>query len=122
MELRELITKLPPRSEVVVLTADDGAIPLVPERFYVDTDNVNLLKYQHAEVKAIEYNFRCCAYQVAVERVTTNMDKLKELFPYAKFIESFGGHYMLMNIDNDTYFTKEWLYTPYNKEEGKEED
>lgn len=122
MELKELITKLPPRSEVVVLTVDDGAIPLVPEHFYVDTDSTNLFKYQHAQVKAIEYNIRCCAYQVVVERVTTNMDKLKDLFPYAKFTESFGGHDMLMNIDNDTFFTKEWLYSPYNMEEGKEEE
>lgn len=121
MELRELIRKLPPRANVVVLTSDDGAIAITPEQFDKMREDLTVLRYQHSEVKHLEYNMRCCAYQVAVEQATLNIDKLTELYPYVD-VKSVSDSLTCLGFDGGTTLTNKWLYSPYNEEEGKEED
>ena len=112
----ELITKLPPRSNVVLHTSEDGAIVITPEQFVKTCEDLTVLRYQHSEVKHLEYNVRCCAYQVAVEPATLNIDKLTELFPFVD-VKIVSNSLTCLGFDSGTTFTNKWLYSPYNKEE-----
>lgn len=121
MELKELMEKLPSNCDVRVYSIAGDGIPLMtkPHGFMLDSDLG--LKYGNFTVKKIEYNMRNLSYDVVTERVARNIDKLQELYPFAKVEETFSGVSLDIGIDGKTRFTKEWLYAPYNEEEGKED-
>lgn len=121
MELKELMEKLPQNYEVRVysIAGDEILLRTTPFGFTQDSDLG--LKYGKFAVKKIEFSFFNFSYDVIVERIVRNIDKLQELYPLAKVEETFSGVSLDIGIDGKTRFTKEWLYAPYNEEEGKEE-
>lgn len=122
MELKELMEKLPSNCEVRIYSIAGDGIPLRTTPFGFIHDSDLALKYGYFTVKHFEYNIRNLCYDVVVERIVRNIDKLKEIFPYAECEEGVSNLYVHLNINGHTPFTREWLYAPYNEEEGKEEE